>query len=136
MSTHTKWEWAADALQQAFLVNLIANFEAEAWDLDPDSDSSDSSYSNSSSHSSSFSSSSGSDDEPTPAKCYVDAMAELYSEWYLNEHWKIDKSHILLQLLLDNYKYSCPEIFCSYLWINPDCFDNLVTTTQQWGLPQ
>jgi hypothetical protein len=70
------------------------------------------------------------DDEPTPAECYVDAMAELYSEWYLNEHWKIDKSPVLLRLLLDNYKYSHPEIFHSYLQINPDCFDNLVTTIQ------
>ena len=124
MPTRSERQQAAHALHHAFLVNIIINFEAQAWDMDSDEDldSSDSSDSNSStssssdSHSSSASSSSsGSDDQPTPAEHYVDAMAELYSQRYLHDQGEINKSTALLHLLLDDYKYNHPEIFCSYL---------------------
>ncbi|KAJ7832603.1 hypothetical protein B0H13DRAFT_1914962 [Mycena leptocephala] len=138
MPTRTDRQEAADALQKAFLVNLIAQMEAEQWeaeewdegdwdDSDTSSDSSDSSSSGSG-WSSSSSSSDGSDlDEPTLAEQYVQGMAELYSEHYLNERREVPKTRSFMRLLLDVYKYERPAYFRSYLRINPDCFDALVT---------
>jgi hypothetical protein len=108
-------------------------WEAEEWDegdwddSDTSSDSSDSSSSGSG-WSSSSSSSDGSDlDEPTLAEQYVQGMAELYSEHYLNERREVPKTRSFMRLLLDVYKYERPAYFRSYLRINPDCFDALVT---------
>ncbi|KAJ7887973.1 hypothetical protein B0H13DRAFT_2533665 [Mycena leptocephala] len=138
MPTRTDRQEAADALQKAFLVILIAQREAEQWeaeewdegdwdDSDTSSDSSDSSSSGSG-WSSSSSSSDGSDlDEPTLAEQYVQGMAELYPEHYLNERREVPKTRSFMRLLLDVYKYERPAYFRSYLQINPDCFDALVT---------
>jgi hypothetical protein len=128
MPTTTARQQAADALYQAFLVNLIANAEAEAWvnDDDDSDDDSDSSSSSSSGWSSSSTSSSEMDDDPTPAENYIDAMAELYSQRYLAERRDIPKTNSLMHLLLNDYKLDFPDIFRSYLRIDPACFDALV----------
>ncbi|KAJ7443147.1 hypothetical protein FB451DRAFT_1190265 [Mycena latifolia] len=127
MPTRTPRQQAADALYQAFLVDLIANVEAEAWDDGDESDDSESSSSSSSSSwSSSSSSSSGSDDEPTPAERYVESMGDLYSQRYLADRRDIPKTDDLLTLLLTDYKTDFPDIFRSYLRIDPACFDDLL----------
>jgi hypothetical protein len=41
----------------------------------------------------------------------LESLGELYSERYLKEHGKIDKSEDHLQLLLTNWKVNWPEIF-------------------------
>jgi hypothetical protein len=141
MPTRSPRQQAADALTQAFLVNLIASIEGQDWDdLDnkdsdgsgsssgSDSDFDMSSDSSSSGWSSSSSSSSSSDEEMTPAAEFTHHMAELYSQRYLADREEIPKTDELLHLLLHTYKHTRPELFRSYLRIDPDCFDDLVTT--------
>ena len=57
-------------------------------------------------------------------------LGNLYSQRYLKEHTKINKSSENLKLLLTDWKVNWPEIFQSYLHITPQCFDDLVTTIQ------
>ena len=78
MPTETDRQIAADALHKAFLVNLIAEAEAQLY-----KDGSDSEYdsSDSSMGSTGSSSSSSSDEEVPPAsQAYLDVMGELYSQ--------------------------------------------------------
>lgn len=130
MPTRTPRQQAADALYQAFLVNLIANAESEAWindgDDDSDSDSDSDSTASSSWSSSSSSSSESDDDEPSAAEDYLNSMAELYSQRYLAERRDIPKTDSMMHLLLNVYKQDFPDIFRSYLRIEPYCFDKLV----------
>ena len=79
MPSQTNRQPAADALHQAFLVNLIAEAEAQLYEDGADSE--DSSES-SSDDTSSSSSSSSSDDEPMPSmsEVHLDTIAELYSQ--------------------------------------------------------
>jgi hypothetical protein len=127
MPTRSARRQASDALEQAFLVNLIAELEAQEYEsVDSDSDSSDSSSDDS--WSSSSSSSDDSDEEMTAADDYIHSLAELYSQRYLATREEIPKSAEFLNLLLHEYKVSRPELFRSYLRIEPDCFDSLVAT--------
>ena len=112
------------SLHQAFLVNLIAEAEAQVYDAGSDSEYS----SDSMSTGSSASSYSSDDDEPLPAsQIYLDTLGELYSRRYLNSWEGIIKDGAQLQLLLTEWKVNHPEIFHSYLHIDPACFDDLVT---------
>jgi hypothetical protein len=117
---------AADALYQAFLVNLIV--EAEAQLYEEGSDSSESQATSTSSHLSTDLSSSSSDDEPLPqtSEVILETLGQLYSEYYLNSRQEINKDGQQLHLLLHDYKFNRPEIFRSYLLIDPGCFDDLV----------
>jgi hypothetical protein len=121
MPSTTERQQAAEALHQAFLLNLIA--EAEADLLQSDSSTS------SGSSDSSLSSDSESDDEapPSVSEDMLHSMANLYSQHYYNVHKPIPKTAINMQILLNDYKFNQPEIFQSYLQITPSCFDDLVT---------
>ncbi|KAF8911103.1 hypothetical protein CPB84DRAFT_1743218 [Gymnopilus junonius] len=138
MPNQTNRQQAADALHQAFLVNLIADLESRELDFTSDSesdsdesmDSEDDSGSGSSSgwsgtSSSSMSSDSDDAESMTPAESYLFHMANLYSERYLAERTEIPKTQDLMELLLGRYKRDFPHIFWSYLHIDPDCFDAL-----------
>jgi hypothetical protein len=130
MPTRSDRNQAADALSQAFLVQLIANIEAQQWE-DDESESDSDSDSESESGSSDWSSSSSSDDsdeEMTPEEQYIHDLGELYSRRYLVDREEIPKSGEFLRLLLHVYKHSRPAFFRSYLRIDPDCFDALVAT--------
>ncbi|KAJ7350853.1 hypothetical protein DFH08DRAFT_958473 [Mycena albidolilacea] len=126
MPTPTAWQQAADALYQAFLVNLIANAEAEAWAPDDEDSDSDSDDSSTAFTWDSSSSSSSADDDPTPAENYHHPIADLYSQRYLAECHNIPKTCRLLDLILTDYKHDFPNIFWSNLRIDPDCFDPVV----------
>ena len=124
MPYQTERQQAADALQRAFLVNLMAEHEEELLDFDNNSDST---------HSSSSSSDSSSDDDeyvPSISDMLLESLGELYSERYLKERGRIDKTEDHLRLLLTNWKVNRPEIFQSYLRITPQCFDDLISTLQ------
>ena len=82
MLTKSDCATAAEALHQAFLVNLIAEAESQCY-----KEGSDSKYSSSaSSCSSADSSSSSSDDEPLPqtSEAILETLGQLYLEHYLN----------------------------------------------------
>ena len=92
MPTLSDRQLAADALHQAFLVDSLAQIEAEQLEfLDDELHESDSSTSSSDKESSSgwssssSSSSSDSDLEPTPAEQYVTQMATLFANRYLEQ---------------------------------------------------
>src|ERR1700692_957145 len=125
MPTKSDRAAAAEALHQAFLVNLIAEAESQLYEEGSDSEYSESS--NALSHSSADLSSSSSDDEPLPqtSEAILETLRQLYLECYLNSREEINKDGTQLHLLLHDYKFNRPEIFRSYLRINPGCFDNL-----------
>ena len=138
MPSRTQRQIAADALHEAFLVNLIAEAEAELYEdgsdseYDSDESSSDTNTDLSLSLSSSSSSSSLEDDEilPSTSQVYLDALGELYSQWYLNSREGILKDGTQLRLLLTEWKVNHSKKICCYLHINPACFDDLVTVIQ------
>jgi hypothetical protein len=121
MPYQTERQQAADALQRAFLVNLMAEHEEELLDFNDGSDTSSSS-----------SDSSSSDDEyvPSISDMLLESLGGLYTRRYLEERGNIDKSDDHLQLLLTNWKVNRPEIFRSYLRITPQGFDDLVAILQ------
>jgi hypothetical protein len=84
MPTKSDRAAAAEALHQAFLVNLIAEAESQLYEEGSDSEYSKSS--NELSHSSADLSSSSSDDEPLPqiSEAIIETLGQLYSEHYLN----------------------------------------------------
>ncbi|KAG6806816.1 hypothetical protein H0H93_002417, partial [Arthromyces matolae] len=53
-------------------------------------------------------------------------LAQIHSTRYLNQREVIKKSPALLRLLLHDWKLNRPDIFRSYVRIDPDCFDSLV----------
>ena len=117
MATGTACQLAADALHQTFLVNLIAEVEAQIHDVGSDFDYSSDSTSSGSTDSSFLSSS---EDEALPgSQAYLDILGELYSQRYLNSQEDIIKDGTQLQLLLTEWKANRPEIFRSYLRIDP-----------------
>lgn len=134
MPTTTERQQANLALEQAYVLSLMAEAEAEVLQMGYDSGSdypdSDSSKSSSSSDetSSGSSTSSSSDDGAhySSAEAMLHLMGELNSERYLNERRPIAKTDGLLRLLLDDWKVNHPKIFRSYLRITPSCFDELV----------
>jgi hypothetical protein len=97
-------------------LSLIAETEAkiaeELTRSDSDSDS------DSSLNSSMFSSDLD-DDIPAASKAYLHHIAALYSCHYWEERGKINEDNSQLQLLLHDWKYNCPEIFCTYCGESP-----------------
>ena len=141
MPTLTERTSAVNALHQEYLLNLIAEAEAQFYDNGSDSEysevddlSSDSDLAKdgSTSHSSSSSCLSSSEDEliPTTSDMLLSSMGNLYSQRYLVDRGKILKDQTQLYLLLNHYKLERPEIFRSYLRIDPKCFNDLVTVIQ------
>jgi hypothetical protein len=57
-------------------------------------------------------------------------MGKLYSWQYLADRGKITKDRTQLYILLGHYKLERPDMFRSYLCIDPGCFDDLVTVIQ------
>ncbi|KAF8226851.1 hypothetical protein L208DRAFT_1299822 [Tricholoma matsutake] len=112
----TDCQLAADALYQGFLVNMIAEAEAQVGSNSEDS----------SQKVCTLESLSGC---PT-VQVYLNILGELYSQRYLNAREEIVKDSTQLHLLLMEWKINCPEIFCSYLCINPSCFEDLVNIVQ------
>lgn len=120
----------AGALHQAFLVNIIAEAEAQlhddGFDSEDDSDT-DSSDTDTTTSTSSGSSSSNDESQPSTSESTLNTVAELYSQRYLTAREAINKDGSSLRLLLSDWKVSRPEIFRSYLRITPACFDDLIT---------
>jgi hypothetical protein len=113
----------ADALHQAFLVNLIVEAELLVKQIHLDSD-----YSSGSSNTSDLSSNTSSSEDkalPLMSEVFLNAMGDLYMKHYLSAHQDIIKDKTQLCLLLSKYKTNHPEIFCSYFQIDPSCFNNL-----------
>ena len=136
MPYQTDRQLVASALHQAFLVNIIAEAEAQLLQDGEESDyssasRSESSSSGSSSSSSSSSSKSSSDEEPlTASETPLDVMGQPYSKHYFVTCEAIPKDSNQLYLLLNDYKVNQPDIFRSYLHISPDCFDAVVEAIQ------
>jgi hypothetical protein len=97
MPRQTERQQAADALQRAFLVNLMAEHEEDLLDLNSDS---------SSASGNGTDSSSSNDDEPLPAvsEMLLESLGSLYSQRYLKERTEINKSSENLKLLLTDWK--------------------------------
>ena len=57
-------------------------------------------------------------------------MAQLYSCCYWEERGKINKDGSQLQLLLHDWKYNQPEIFCTYCGVTPECFDDILAAIE------
>src|SRR5882762_9082536 len=83
MPIQTDHQLAADALHEAFLVNLIAEAEALTYQ-DKGSDTDDSSSSSSGTDSSSLSSSSEDEALQPTSEVLLEVMGDLYSQRYLN----------------------------------------------------
>jgi hypothetical protein len=98
MPQQTERQQAADALQRAFLVNLMTEHEEDLLDFNSDS----------SSDNSTNSSSDDLDNEPFPAvsEMLLETLGNLYSQRYLKERTQINKSGENLKLLLTDWKVS------------------------------
>jgi hypothetical protein len=140
MPTSTERRLAADALHQAFFVDFIAELEArEPLDeegsegSDSDDDDLDMDSEGSSSDFSELSSSDSLEDDPTAsaAEIYMERMAQLYSDRYLQDRRPIPKSQEFKEMLLGIYKHEHPEIFRSYLRVTVSCFDALVSVLEE-----
>jgi len=130
MPYQTDRQLAASALHQAFLVNIIAEAEAQLLQDGEESDYSSASSSESSSSGSSSSKSSSDEDPLTASETLLDVMSQLYSKHYFATCEAIPKDSNQLYLLLNDYKVNRPDIFRSYLHISPDCFDAVVEAIQ------
>lgn len=95
MPHQTERQQAADSLQRAFLVNLMAEHEEELLDFNSDSSDNDTNSSLSSNN-----------DEPLPAvsEMLLETLGNLYSQRYLKERTQINKSSENLKLLLTDWK--------------------------------
>jgi hypothetical protein len=96
MPHQTERQQAADALQRAFLINLMAEHEEDLLDFNSDSSSSGNNTDSSSS----------SDDELLSAdsEMLLETLGNLYSQRYLKERTEITKSSEILKLLLTDWK--------------------------------
>jgi len=119
MPTLTDRQSTLEALEAAYLVSIAA--ESDAMLIDSETESS-------SSGSSSSTSSDSIDMQPPTSQIFIDAMAELYSRWYMNERRPIVKTHDNIHILLGDYKVNRPEIFRSYVRVTPECFDSILAT--------
>ncbi|KII82824.1 hypothetical protein PLICRDRAFT_112152 [Plicaturopsis crispa FD-325 SS-3] len=104
----------ADYLEQAFLVGLIAEAESDMLSLLADPNEPDADLENELLRS-------------NMSQNALHALADLYSEHYLEERRDIPKSGELLSLLLGQWKDHFPDIFRSYVRMDPSCFDDLVS---------
>ena len=75
MPCRTERQQTANALQRAFLVNLMAEHEEDLLDFDSDSFSSD-----------------DDDPQPTVSEMLLETLGDLYSQRYLKEHAEITKA--------------------------------------------
>lgn len=100
----TERQQAADALQRAFLINLMTEHKEDLLDFNSDS---------SSSGNNTDSSSSSDNEEPLPAvsETLLETLGNLYSQRYLKERTEINKSSENLKLLLTDWKVNWPNIF-------------------------
>ena len=117
MPRKTDRQQATDALSHAFLTQLLIEAEAnldDNSDSDLDIDEGDSSLG------------SDSDDNTLLSHTLLEALAQIHAHRFINERREIKKSGIQLYLLLHEWKYSDPGIFCLYLRMTPGCFDKLV----------
>lgn len=130
MPTQTERRMLADALHQAFLVNVIAEAERDMYDEGFDSELEDEDDDTSSDSCSSTDSSSEDEVPPSTGEAILNTVAELYSQRYLATQGPINKSDATLHLILYGWKLSRPDIFRSYLRITPTCFDALVLAIQ------
>lgn len=124
----------ADALHRAYVISLFSEAEAQLVQAEYDSSSSSSSSSSSdtSSDSSMFTSSpDGEPSMPPMSDIYLDMLGNLYSQHYLSTRDRIEKDQAALHLLLHDWKHTRPEIFRSYLRVEPACFDALIETIRE-----
>ncbi|KAF8077720.1 hypothetical protein FPV67DRAFT_1684428 [Lyophyllum atratum] len=136
----TERQQQMNALLDAYIVNLIAKFEADLWkatdDSDPESDDEFLRSPASPAHPGTpmdIDSDSGSEDDPLDdaiGDTIIAAVEELYRSRYVNERRDIPKTEENLRLLLDSYRHDFPDIFRSYLRISPDCFNELVKSIE------
>jgi len=114
MPTQTDHQLAADALHEAFLVNLIA--EAEALTYQDEGSGMDDSLSSSSGTDSSSQSSSSEDEALQPtSEVLLEVMGDLYSQHYLNAREIIIKDKTYLFSLFWLQKGSCHVCFLSFV---------------------
>jgi len=125
MPSTTERQQLTEALHKALLFHLIT-------ELEQDAESSDSS----SSSGTSDDDTSDSEDEEGDSQMedHIHSIAALYTNHYNNTRKAITKTGVNLELLMEDYKINCPEIFRSYLRITPDCFDNLVSMIKDEGV--
>ncbi|KAG2037330.1 hypothetical protein BDR03DRAFT_1010792 [Suillus americanus] len=136
MPFQTECQQAAESVLEMYIAALLAESHIL---VDPMSSSSSGSSDSSSDDSSGKSDS----DLPTTSEVLLGILGTLYSWRYLVEREPIVKSGENMQLLLMEWKFSRPEIFRTYVWVTPDCFDVLISTLQddsvfhnQSNLPQ
>ncbi|KIJ61906.1 hypothetical protein HYDPIDRAFT_95658 [Hydnomerulius pinastri MD-312] len=121
MPAQSERQQTANVLLQAYLASIVAESRAHA---DPPT-------SSSSGSSDSDDSSSSSEDELLAASgMMLRALGSLYSRRYLAERQPINKSGKNLLLLLTDWKFSRPEIFCAHVRMTPECFDLLLAALQ------
>ena len=130
MPSTTERQRLTEALHKSLLFNLILEAEQDA------TESSDSSSGPGSGASDDSSSSSEDEEGPSQVEDHLHSIAALYTDHYYNTRESITKTHVNLQLLLEDYKINWPEIFRSYLRITPDCFDDLVSIIKDDDIKQ
>jgi hypothetical protein len=119
MPNITDRQSAQEALKVAYLASLAA--ESDAMLVDSDTSSSSDSHD-------SESLSSSSEDAPVTmtSEILLDTLGDLYSQCYLNDRQSIQKTTSNMHLLLHEYRVSCPEIFCTYVRVTPECFNAIL----------
>lgn len=115
MVRRTERQHATHTLLDAYLLELISGgLGAPLEDSDDDDSDSDSDES---------------DDPELDDLCtiYLEALFGLHSSRYYEERRNIPKTRTNLRMLLGVYKEQFPDIFRTYLRIQPACFDRLVS---------
>ncbi|KAG5650684.1 hypothetical protein H0H81_011377 [Sphagnurus paluster] len=130
MPRSTERQDFADALEEAFIVQLMMELEEKverelASSSDDESDSSGGSGKADESPAEMEESDDDKDMKPL-SETLLEGLAEAFVNRYHNQRGKISKSKINLDLLLGNYKTSRPDVFQSYFRVTPACFDVLV----------
>ena len=125
MPSQSEHQHTADVLIQPYLASIIARSHAHDDDKASSSSGSSDSQSNSSSMGSDLESSSE-DEALAVGDIMLCALGSLYYQRYLADHQPINKSGENLHLLLTDWKYTQPEIFCAHVHTTPKCFDLLL----------
>lgn len=122
MPRKTERQQLSDALLKAALVQLVVEAEEAIAAGDDDTEGADVMLGEDE----------GSEDEdllsPPMFQELLESYASLLLSRYLNKRMEIKKTPVLLDLLLDEWKQTRPEIFRSYMRMTPACFDHLVET--------
>jgi len=119
MPATTERQQITEALHKALLFNLIT-------ELKQDAESSSNSSSDISDDSTTSSSESENKEGAYQMEDHLHSMAALYTDHYYNTYKSITKTGVNLQLLMNDYKINCPEIFKTYLQITPNCFISII----------